>query len=52
MWDANPVFGIEAWYVREGQGKELEAATREKKVLAEIQVAPSGKARLKSLITY
>ncbi|MCY2937868.1 MAG: GDYXXLXY domain-containing protein [Planctomycetota bacterium] len=51
MWDANPVFGIEAWYVQEGQGKELEAATREKKVLAEIQVAPSGKARLKGLIT-
>ena len=51
MWGANPVFGIEAWYVQEGQGKELEADTSEKKVLAEILVVPSVKARLKGLIT-
>ncbi len=51
MWGANPVFGIEAWYVQEGQGKEWEEAIREKKVLAEILVVPSGKARLKGLIT-
>jgi uncharacterized membrane-anchored protein len=50
-WAINgPQFGIEAFYVQEGQGKQWEKAIREKKVLAEVLVAPSGKARLKGLI--
>jgi len=45
-----PLFGIEAYFVQEGQGHYWEKAIREKKVLAEVLVAPSGKARLKGLI--
>ena len=47
---SRPLFGIEAFYVQEGQGKQWEKAIREKKVLAKVLVAPSGKARLKELI--
>jgi uncharacterized membrane-anchored protein len=47
---SRPQFGIEAFYVQEGQGKQWETSIREKKVLAEVLVAPSGKARLKGLI--
>lgn len=50
-WAINgPQFGIEAFYVQEGQGRHWEKAIREKKVLAEVLVAPLGKARLKGLI--
>ncbi|RLS37648.1 MAG: hypothetical protein DWH82_10325 [Planctomycetota bacterium] len=37
--------------MQEGLGKKWEEAIRTRKVLAEILVAPSGKARLKGLIT-
>ena len=49
-FSSRPQFGIEAYYVQEGQGKQWEKSIREKKVLAEVRVAPSGKARLKGLI--
>jgi len=46
---SRPLFGIEAFYVQEGQGIYWEQAIREKKVFAEVHIAPSGKARLKGL---
>ena len=46
---SRPLFGIEAFYVQEGQGIYWEQAIREKKVVAEALIAPSGKARLKGL---
>ena len=48
---SRPLFGIEAFYVQEGQGLYWEQAIREKKVVAEVLIAPSGKARLKGLTT-
>ena len=44
------LFGIEAFFVQEGEGKRWETAIREKKVFAEVLVSPSGKARLKGLV--
>jgi len=46
---SRPLFGIEAFYVQEGLGLYWEQAIREKKVVAEVLIAPSGKARLKGL---
>ena len=39
-------FGIEAYYVQEGKGKELEELMRSRKLSAEIAVAPWGQAKL------
>ena len=39
-------YGIEAYYVQEGKGKELEDLMRSKKLSAEIAVAPWGQAKL------
>lgn len=39
-------FGIEAYYVQEGRGRELEMLQREGKLNAEIAVAPWGQAKL------
>ncbi len=43
-------FGIEAYYVQEGQGKVFEEMIRSKKLSAEIAVAPWGQAKLVRLI--
>jgi len=43
------LFGIEAYYVQEGKGKEYEEAIRHKKLSAEIAVTSSGRAALKDL---
>lgn len=42
-------FGIEAYYVQEGEGKTLEDANRAGKLQAEIAVAPWGQATLRAL---
>ncbi len=42
-------FGIEAYYVQEGEGKALEDANRAGKLQAEIAVAPWGQATLRAL---
>jgi uncharacterized membrane-anchored protein len=42
-------FGIEAYYVQEGEGKSLEDANRAGKLQAEIAVAPWGQATLRAL---
>lgn len=39
-------FGIEAYFVQEGQGRELELQRNERKLKAEIAVAPWGQAKL------
>ena len=39
-------FGIEAYYVQEGTGKVLEALRTERKLMAEVAVAPWGQAKL------
>lgn len=39
-------FGIEAYYVQEGRGKELEQMRNERKLSAEIALAPWGQAKL------
>lgn len=44
------MFGIEAFYVQEGQGKALEELIKSKKLAAEIAVAPWGQAKLVRLI--
>ena len=43
------VFGIEAYYVQEGKGKQYEEAIRRKKLSAEIAVTSSGRAALRAL---
>ena len=43
------LFGIEAYYVQEGKGKQYEEAIRHKKLSAEIAVTSSGRAALRSL---
>jgi uncharacterized membrane-anchored protein len=42
-------FGIEAYYVQEGKGREYEAAVRNRRLSAEVAVAPGGYASLRSL---
>ena len=43
-------YGIESYFVPEGQGKRLEALAREKKLAALIAVDASGNAAIKGLI--
>lgn len=43
-------FGIEAYYVREGTGRELEIARNRGRLSAEVAVAPWGQAALRRLI--
>jgi uncharacterized membrane-anchored protein len=42
-------FGIEAFYVQEGAGKELEQARNARNLVAEVALLPSGKAALRQL---
>jgi uncharacterized membrane-anchored protein len=42
-------FGIESYFVQEGTGLEYEKAIRNRKLSAELAVAPSGQAALKAL---
>jgi uncharacterized membrane-anchored protein/uncharacterized membrane protein len=50
-WGSNNLsFGIEAYYVQEGQGLAWEEAARRGNLTAEIAVAPWGKAKLRRLI--
>lgn len=43
------VFGIEAFYVKQGVGRELEQAIRQGELWAEVAVAPWGQATLRGL---
>jgi uncharacterized membrane-anchored protein len=43
-------YGIESFFVQEGQGKAYEDAVRHRKLWAEIAVSGSGKAKLKKLV--
>ncbi len=42
-------FGIESYYVQEGQGRAYENAIRTRRLSAEVSIAPSGQAVLKGL---
>ena len=42
-------FGIESYFVQEGQGKNYEAAIRDHRLWAEIALAPTGSAALRGL---
>lgn len=42
-------FGIESYYVQEGEGLAFEAAARERRLSAEVVIAPDGVAALKRL---
>ncbi len=42
-------FGIEAYYVQEGKGREYEAAVRDRRLSAEVAVTPGGQAALRHL---
>lgn len=42
-------FGIESFYVQEGKGKIYEQAIREKKLVAEVYLAPDGSAQMKQV---
>ncbi len=42
-------FGIESYYVQEGKGRQYEDAVRNRRLSAEISVAPDGQAALKRL---
>ena len=42
-------FGVEAFYVQEGAGKELEQARNARRLVAEVAVRPSGKAALRDV---
>jgi uncharacterized membrane-anchored protein len=42
-------FGIEAYYLQEGRGKEYERAIRRRKLSAEVAVTSSGRAALRAL---
>jgi uncharacterized membrane-anchored protein len=44
-------FGIEAYYLQEGKGKEYERAIRRRKLSAEVAVTSSGRAALRALHT-
>jgi uncharacterized membrane-anchored protein len=43
-------YGIESYFVPEGEGKKLEALREKKKLNAVINVAPGGQAKIKKLI--
>lgn len=43
-------FGIEAYYVQEGEGRKWEDAARKGTLTAEVVVSPWGKAKLKRLV--
>lgn len=45
----NAEYGIERYYVPEGQGKELEKAGNDRRILVEARVMPDGTARIASL---
>lgn len=49
-WKNSPGFGIEAFNVQEGEGKRWESAIRNRRVFAEVLVAPNGKARIRGLV--
>ena len=42
-------FGIEAFYLQEGKGRMYEEAIREKKLVAEVYLAPDGSAQMKQV---
>ena len=42
-------FGIEAFYLQEGKGQIYEQAIREKKLVAEVYLAPDGSAQMKQV---
>ena len=42
-------FGIEAFYLQEGKGQIYEKAIREKKLVAEVYLAPDGSAQMKKV---
>jgi len=42
-------FGIESFYLQEGKGKIYEQAIREKKLVAEVYLAPDGSAQMKQV---
>ncbi len=42
-------FGIEAFYLQEGKGTTYEQAIREKKLVAEVYLAPDGSAQMKKV---
>lgn len=42
-------YGIESFYVQEGQGRRYEEAVRSRRLTAEIAVAPNGQASLRNL---
>ena len=42
-------FGIEAFYLQEGKGQIYEQAIREKKLVAEVYLAPDGSAQMKKV---
>jgi len=44
-----PEFGIESFYVQEGNGLQYEQAVRQRRLSAEVAVAPNGQATLRSL---
>ena len=48
--EANVEFGIEAYYVQEGAGKNLEQARNARSLVAEVALMPSGQAALRDLI--
>ena len=50
MWGRGRLeFGIEAYYVQEGEGRRWEDAARKGKLAAEVVVTPWGRAKLKRL---
>lgn len=42
-------YGIESYYFQEGQGREYEEAARQRKLSAEVAIAPDGRAALRQL---
>lgn len=42
-------FGIESFYIQEGKGRMYEEAIREKKLVAEVYLAPDGSAQMKQV---
>jgi len=44
------LFGIEAYFVQEGEGKRWESLIRDRKVLARVAIAPNGVAKLVDLV--
>jgi uncharacterized membrane-anchored protein len=44
------VFGIESYYVQEGKGHDYEAAVLQRRLSAEVALAPDGRASLRGLV--